>query len=139
MINYDDDYNPDSPEYSPKVKKRKRKARNDTPKASRGNFIQIDPADDKKICLFASMACEICLMPLDSMANATSHYKKDHNMKGYLKCCGRKFTQRYRLVDHINTHLNISYICQVCGKKFDTKQYLRNHMVHHEDVKLYVN
>lgn len=85
------------------------------------------------------MACEICHAPLESMANAASHYKREHNMKGYLKCCGRKFTQRYRLVDHVNTHLNISYMCQICGKKFDTKQYLRNHMVHHEDDKKFVS
>lgn len=130
-----ENFNPESPEYMPPAKTKKKTA---SPKVSRGNSNHTDPADDKKILLFASMFCEICNEPLESMANAASHYRREHNVKGYIKCCGRKFFQRYRLLDHVNTHLNISYICQVCGKKFDTKQYLRNHMVHHEDVKNFV-
>ena len=93
----------DAPDHSPTVKKKRKNAKSRTK-------IQ---ADDKKICLFSSMACEVCSRPLESMANATSHYKKEHDMKGYLKCCGRRFTQRYRLVHHVNTHLNISYMWQV--------------------------
>lgn len=138
---FDEKYIPDSPEYSP-PHKRKRKQRSkfdDSPRATRGPHISIDPADDEKIRQFASMNCEICSIKLASMARAATHYKRVHSQKGYLRCCGRKFSQRYRLVDHINTHLNISYICQVCGKRFDTKQYLRNHMVHHEDLKLFVS
>jgi len=105
----------DAPDYSPTVKKKRKNAKSRTKiqKASRSNPAHFDPADDKKICLFASMACEVCSLPLESMANSTSHYKKEHDMKGYLKCCGRRFTQRYRLVHHVNTHLNISYMWQV--------------------------
>lgn len=143
---YDEEYIPESPEYSP-PRKRKRKQKfkyeEDSPQVvsvtQRGPHMTIDPADDEKIRQFAVMNCEICAVKLSSMGRAATHYKRAHNQKGYLRCCGRKFSQRYRLVDHINTHLNISYICQVCGKRFDTKQYLRNHMVHHEDLKLFVS
>lgn len=140
-LNSDDSATYSDDEVIPRKVRRKRKKvkiRN-SDSSSRQTAQLIDPADDEKIREFASMFCEICLMPLESMANATAHYKKKHNVKGFLKCCGRKFTQRYRLVDHVNTHLNISYICTVCGKKFDTKQYLRNHMVHHEDDKQFVS
>lgn len=99
----------------------------------------IDPADDEKIRQVANMNCEICFKLLDSLAQARAHFRHEHGMIGYLTCCGRKFKQRNRLLDHVNTHFNLSYPCQVCGKTFDSKAYLVRHMVYHDDVKLYVS
>jgi hypothetical protein len=99
----------------------------------------IDPADDEKIRQIANMNCELCNKLLDSLAQARAHFRHEHGTIGYLTCCGRKFKQRNRLLDHVNTHFNLTYPCHVCGKTFDSKAYLVRHLVYHDDVKLYVS
>lgn len=51
----------------------------------------------------------------------------------------RKFKQRCRLVEHVNTHYNYSYTCPVCSKSFDSKSYLVKHQACHDNNKQYVS
>lgn len=83
------------------------------------------------------MFCDICQQPLESFSHARTHFRNEHNTIGYLICCGKKYKQRNRLIDHLNTHFNVQYPCPVCGKTFDAKAYLTRHMAHHESVKLF--
>ncbi|XP_070497569.1 transcription factor grauzone-like [Chironomus tepperi] len=99
--------------------------------------VKIDPEDDLKIKQIANMFCDICSHPLTSFSHARSHYRNEHNTIGYLICCDKKFKQRNRLVDHMNTHFNVSYPCHICGKTFDAKSYLTRHMAYHDDLKLF--
>lgn len=108
-------------------------------KSQRSTPIKIDPEDDLKIKQIANMFCDICEHPLQSFSHSRSHYRNEHNTIGYLICCGKKFKQRNRLVDHMNTHFNVSYPCHICGKTFDAKSYLTRHMAYHEDLKLFVS
>lgn len=96
-------------------------------------------ADDQRIRETANMKCDICLELMDSLRDAKAHFKLMHGLDGYLVCCERKFRQRCRLVEHVNTHYNYSYGCRICSKTFDSKSYLTKHLACHDDNKQYVS
>jgi hypothetical protein len=99
-----------------------------------------DSADDQKIRETANMFCDTCSAPFESLRDARIHYKQAHNIsEGYIVCCQRKFKQKCRLVEHVNTHYNFKYPCQQCDKTFDSKAYLTKHMACHETIKQYVS
>lgn len=110
-----------------------------TPRLSRPTPSQPDSADDHKIRVTAKMFCEICQAPFDSLRDAKHHFKTQHGMEGYIICCERKFRQRCRLLEHVNTHFNVAYPCNQCDKTFDSKSYLVKHQACHDTVKLYVS
>lgn len=111
------------------------------PKASRSSIssMPLDSADDQRIRERANMYCEICHFLLDSLRDAKAHYKTAHGLEGYIVCCERKFKQRCRLVEHVNTHFNFTYVCHICKKSFDSKSYLAKHQACHDINKQYVS
>lgn len=110
-----------------------------TPRLPRPPPVALDSADDQRIRETAIMACEICHISVDSLREAKSHYKSQHGVDGYIVCCERKFRQRCRLVEHVNTHFNFSYTCPICDKAFDSKSYLAKHQACHDTNKQYVS
>jgi hypothetical protein len=110
----------------------------DIPKIPRQTAV-LDSADDQRIKETAKMYCDICHETLESLREAKSHFKSTHGVEGYLICCERKFKQRYRLVEHVNTHYNYSYSCPVCAKTFDSKSYLAKHLACHDNNKQFVS
>lgn len=105
----------------------------------RGQSAGLDSADDQRIRETAEMYCEMCSEPFDSLRDAKSHYKLSHGVRGYIICCERRFNQRCRLVEHVNTHFNFTYTCSICAKTFDSKAYLSKHLATHDDNKLFVS
>lgn len=100
----------------------------------------VDSADDQRIKETARMYCDICQESLESLRDAKSHFKAIHGAEGYLVCCNRRFKQRCRLVEHVNTHYNMSsYSCPVCAKTFDSKSYLGKHLATHDSNKQFVS
>lgn len=108
----------------------------EVPKIPRQTAV-LDSADDQRIKETARMFCDLCHVTLESLREAKQHFKTSHNAEGYLICCDRKFRQRCRLVEHVNTHYNYSYSCPICVKTFDSKSYLSKHMV--SDFELVLN
>lgn len=108
------------------------------PRLARGPPVVLDSADDQRIRETANMFCDVCREPLDSLRDAKSHFKQTHATEGYIICCDRKFKQRCRLVEHVNTHFNFSYTCPICCKTFDSKSYLTKHLALHDSNKQYV-
>lgn len=100
-----------------------------------------NPADDEKIRQHAEMFCDLCQKEIYSIAEARGHFRQEHpETDAYLKCCGKKFKQRNRLLDHINVvHYNMTYQCHVCYKTFDSKGYLVRHLIYHNDEKKFVS
>lgn len=106
---------------------------------SRRSPLQLDSADDERIRKTANMFCDLCQEPFDSLREAKAHYKSAHAIEGYITCCGRKFRQRCRLVEHVNTHFNFTYSCEICEKTFDSKSYLAKHQALHDQNKQFVS
>lgn len=50
--------------------------------------------------------CDFCSVEIKSLDRAAKHYRSEHNMDGYLKCCGYKFKVSTLVSDHIRWHLN---------------------------------
>ncbi|KAG5682418.1 hypothetical protein PVAND_011771 [Polypedilum vanderplanki] len=101
------------------------------------NRQQINETADERIRQIACMNCEICESSFDSLRDAKNHYKHVHNIEGYIMCCQRKFKQKCRLLEHVNTHFSLAYSCQLCNKTFDSKSYLKKHLATHQTIKEY--
>lgn len=67
---------------------------------SSGNF-------DYLISSYVNMFCDICEQPFETLTEATSHYRRNHNRKYmYVKCCQRRIFIPGEIRDHIQYHLN---------------------------------
>lgn len=53
--------------------------------------------------------------------------------------CGKSYTTKHTLMQHVNTHLGIKpYQCTVCGKTFTYETALRDHRYTHNDAKYFI-
>ena len=85
---------------------------------------------DVKISSFMQMSCELCDIKYPSFSDVYVHYDRIHKIRGYVRCCQRKFYSRGILLQHIDTHLNPdAHKCDTCGKNFCNKLTLRNHII----------
>ncbi|KAG4070939.1 hypothetical protein HA402_001376 [Bradysia odoriphaga] len=93
---------------------------------------------DAEIRKFFRMKCEICSdVELDTLKKARKHYRQVHKTRGYLICCGMKFKFRYRMLDHIQFHVNPDgHRCEQCGRSFKDKHRLKMHMKIHIPLNL---
>lgn len=80
-----------------------------------------------------NMKCELCPTIFETLADARSHYKKEHNNPdGHILCCNVKIKYAKNLVRHIKTHVKLSQQntipCSVCQKPLCSKDSLESHM-----------
>lgn len=62
---------------------------------------------DMILSKYSDPVCDYCndhLMP--SLEDAQEHYKRKHNVDGYIKCCEIQFETIDDVNDHILTHLH---------------------------------
>ncbi|XP_035904949.1 transcription factor grauzone-like [Anopheles stephensi] len=88
------------------------------------------PTDEtnKRLQEFYDMKCELCEERLESFTALKNHYYKQHQVQGYIKCCGRTFHSRYRLLEHLSYHVGASMVrCEICNKSFSSRSYLLVH------------
>ena len=92
---------------------------------------------DEFISEHHQITCNLCQTPLETFTLMIKHFKEEHNQRGYVICCKRKFSYRTELVDHIQVHLNPEYFkCQQCDKNFASRSCLRIHVKKkHEGIK----
>uniref|UniRef100_A0AAG5DCZ2 Transcription factor grauzone n=1 Tax=Anopheles atroparvus TaxID=41427 RepID=A0AAG5DCZ2_ANOAO len=91
---------------------------------------KFNPTDEtnRRLQEFYDMTCEICAQKLDSFTTLKIHYHQQHQIQGFIKCCGRKFSSRYRLLEHLSYHVGASMIrCEICNKNFSSRSYLQVH------------
>ncbi|XP_053674581.1 transcription factor grauzone-like [Anopheles nili] len=84
--------------------------------------------DDKRIQEFYKFDCEVCGIPLESLAYLQVHYRREHSMKGYIRCCEKLLYRRFQLLDHMAAHEG-TIKCQVCQKNYKSSRYLALHMM----------
>ncbi|XP_058120029.1 zinc finger protein 675-like [Anopheles coustani] len=93
----------------------------------RKKFNHLDETN-RRLQEFYDMKCEICGQQQDSFTTLKIHYHQQHNTRGYIKCCGRIFNSRYRLLEHLSCHVGASMVrCEICDKTFSTRSYLLVH------------
>lgn len=59
---------------------------------------------------YFDMKCKICGLELESIRMAKTHYRNDHQQKGYIVCCNRKYYRRFQAVDHVMQHINPDHL-----------------------------
>ncbi|XP_001237671.3 transcription factor grauzone [Anopheles gambiae] len=83
---------------------------------------------NQKLREFYDMKCEMCEEQLESFTALKNHYYRTHRTPGYIKCCGRTFHSRYRLLEHLSYHVGSSMVrCEECNKTFSSRSYLLVH------------
>lgn len=65
-----------------------------------------NPEIDEKVRLYFNMKCELCDIDLSAFRIAKRHYRIKHEQDGYIVCCGKKFFQRHRVIDHTLQHMS---------------------------------
>uniref|UniRef100_A0A1A9ZVK5 LNR domain-containing protein n=1 Tax=Glossina pallidipes TaxID=7398 RepID=A0A1A9ZVK5_GLOPL len=87
-------------------------------------------AIDREISKYMSLHCEICNGEVTNFAALKGHMRVEHNVKGYARCCNKKFLKRVLLLEHIRKHLNPDcYKCDECNRVFADRQSMRNHFL----------
>lgn len=79
------------------------------------------------------MSCDVCNQEFNSWVDARTHYPRKHNIvKGYLKCCNRKFVIKSDIIDHIQYHIDpTTFQCDKCPKQFFGRRALASHGLMH--------
>lgn len=62
---------------------------------------------DAQIKEFVNLNCHICRTPLpfNSFKELQEHFHSEHNQRGYVECCDKKFYRKDRLMNHITNHI----------------------------------
>ncbi|XP_055687100.1 transcription factor grauzone-like [Lutzomyia longipalpis] len=107
-----------------KKKKRKLSGRDENKKYSN----QIPEEKLKKIEEFFKMDCDLCQQSYTKLRDLQAHYREVHKRKGYVKCCNIKFNRPFKVLEHLEHHLNPdAFKCHECGKKFKNRYGLQLH------------
>jgi hypothetical protein len=95
----------------------------------------LDPEGEATIRRFMDIKCRICSTTFESFFRLKKHFKQLHpGDTAYLSCCDKKFTRRFELLDHIESHdTTITHRCDDCGKTYKTRNCLRTHRKHQHE------
>ncbi|XP_052859861.1 transcription factor grauzone-like [Anopheles cruzii] len=84
--------------------------------------------DDQRIQEFYKFECEVCSMKLENLTHLQSHYRREHAIKGYIRCCDKQLFRRFQLLDHMAGHQG-TIKCDICHKTYKSSRYLALHMM----------
>lgn len=65
---------------------------------------------DAQIKEFVNLVCDICKnsTQFNSFKELQEHFKWEHNQRGYVECCDKKFYRKDRMINHITNHIDPS-------------------------------
>ncbi|KFB44562.1 AGAP005485-PA-like protein [Anopheles sinensis] len=84
------------------------------------------------------LRCELCppeaTQNFNEFDSLRTHYRTDHSMRGYVRCCGKQFFIRSLAVLHITAHKR-NHRCHLCDKTFSGHSNMMLHisLVHASD------
>ncbi|XP_053685076.1 zinc finger protein 808-like [Sabethes cyaneus] len=87
------------------------------------------PTIDDKILQHYKLTCDICDESVDDFRSLRVHFESVHNEEPYLVCCEKKLYKKYRMIQHLQLHLDPNaFQCHICGKNYNSKKILREHV-----------
>ncbi|XP_055529162.1 transcription factor grauzone-like [Wyeomyia smithii] len=86
------------------------------------------PTTDELVLQHYKLSCDLCEASIDDFRELREHFESVHNEEPYLMCCDKKLYKKYRMVQHLQLHLDPSaFQCNICGKNYNSKKILREH------------
>lgn len=86
--------------------------------------------------------CEICGIDSQTFQKFQKHSLEEHNSKGYVICCGRKYYKKTTLLEHVLHLTNPDlFKCDICLKNFANKVTMLKHKreIHQpEEMKIFL-
>lgn len=78
---------------------------------------------------FEKIRCPKCELLVHTFGEMRAHFRSDHNDDhGFIECCGRRFTTRKFLAEHIMVHYNPDHFkCKTCDKVCRDSTQLESH------------
>lgn len=85
--------------------------------------------DNIIIKFFEKIRCPKCELLVHTFGEMRAHFRLDHNDDhGFVECCGRRFTTRKFLAEHILVHYNPEHFkCKTCDKVCRDSAQLESH------------
>ncbi|XP_055535177.1 transcription factor grauzone-like [Wyeomyia smithii] len=92
--------------------------------------------EDAKIAEHCNLQCEECALCFVNFLEFKRHFREVHQTRAFITCCNRKFSKRFRLVEHVTRHINPNaFKCAVCNKSYSNSAGLNLHMTRHKSSK----
>uniref|UniRef100_A0AAG5D6E8 C2H2-type domain-containing protein n=1 Tax=Anopheles atroparvus TaxID=41427 RepID=A0AAG5D6E8_ANOAO len=90
---------------------------------------------DFLISQHTQLQCHNCGLSTSSFLKLMRHISSTHKTVGYVECCGKKFSRRSRLLDHVvKLQSPNAFSCVVCKKAFFGRAGLNEHNMRHSPV-----
>lgn len=87
-------------------------------------------SNEEKVRQIFLMDCELCNVVFGTYRQAIVHYQDEHNKKGYLRCCDKRYFKLNRVLQHCEWHINpMCFKCNLCPKFYMDGTSLRDHVV----------
>lgn len=83
-----------------------------------------------------NFVCCLCGKTYHTNAHLNRHYRRHDTDNYQFKCphCPKKYCEKYRLRDHLNSHMqHREHVCEECGKGFFSQHTLHQHQKLHSD------
>lgn len=80
------------------------------------------------------LSCNLCEnVEFETFSSLSAHFRLEHEGEdGHVACCDHRFTERYKLYDHIMNHVDPKgYSCDKCPRTFETQKGLNHHQESH--------
>lgn len=92
----------------------------------------------KLISKFYRLECDLCpatdgsAVAFKKLSNLVTHYKNEHQLKGYVVCCGMKFVKIRQQAMHMARHIQPeAFRCPQCEKFMTCPKILQYHIQNH--------
>ncbi|XP_021693770.1 zinc finger protein 652-A [Aedes aegypti] len=94
-----------------------------------GSSQNDDAETDRLIAKKFNLMCDTCNLKCDTFQGLQRHSMAVHGRGTFVYCCGKKYSLRWKLLDHYYYHMDpTKFRCQVCLKSWPHSESLRQHM-----------
>uniref|UniRef100_A0A182PV69 C2H2-type domain-containing protein n=1 Tax=Anopheles epiroticus TaxID=199890 RepID=A0A182PV69_9DIPT len=75
------------------------------------------------------LTCDLCSKPLTDFSELSKHYRQQHNVAGYLRCCNKKIVKKCWMIEHLQLHIDPdAFRCVKCAKSYSSSKVLKEHL-----------